>query len=84
MEKFNYYICGLKLSIRKEILEELRRLAPHVRSNLIKFGHIAAAIRSSQRTLMANTPPQQLVNIKPSKKALPTFVLGDPRDAPCN
>lgn len=43
MGNVNYYVCGLKSSIREGMLEELRRMPPKVRSNLMYVIRTAAA-----------------------------------------
>lgn len=55
IQKANYYVHGMKLSIRVEILRELQRLPPTVGSNFIDIKRIEAAKWLSQRVFMKHS-----------------------------
>lgn len=81
MEKMNYYVRGSKPPIFKELLEEIQRMPPTVRSNLVDNRRIAASKGCSQCTLMKYAQLSQSMNTKTGKKGLPTFMLRDTSDA---
>lgn len=83
MENAAFYVFGLTLSIREDILEELRRMFCHKRSSLIEIGYISAIKGRSQRAFIEPLLPRQVLNSKTSKKGLTTFMVGDNPDAPC-
>lgn len=64
------------------MLEELQRVPPNVRFNLIVIGRIATATRRSQSVLIEHPQPRQSMNTQNSKKGLSTFILDDTTDAP--
>lgn len=79
MEKVKYYVRGLKSSISEEMLEELRRISPNLRSSLIENRCIAAAIGRSQRALVDHAQSLQSMNTKTRKKGLPRLCSVPPR-----
>lgn len=68
MENVDTYVCGLKPSICKEILKELRRMSPNVSFNLNDIERITAENERSQRALMEHAQPLQPTNTRTRKK----------------
>lgn len=52
MKEDNCYVRGLKPYIRKEIMEELQRIPPNMRSNLIEIKRMETENVRSERALM--------------------------------